>query len=75
MITISDFDMTNCKEIKIEDGFIKSIFAEKCRSFKDAELEGNTIELTTGCNAMIEFINGYKILITNSEWGSITIIK
>jgi hypothetical protein len=73
MITIEDFCFSGATEIIINDGFIKSIFLEDTESKKKL-LYSNSIEIETGGNALIEFVNGKKILITNSEWASINFV-
>lgn len=72
-----EFDKTSAQEIVINDGLIKSIWLE-CTTF-DSKSEGfdsdGVLELFTGENALIEFVNGKNLLITNSEWSFLSFLN
>lgn len=65
----SDFDFTGCKKIEVNDDFIKAIYLED--GYYDNKLIDNSLNLPTGGSALIQFMCGKVILITNSEWGSL----
>ncbi len=67
------FHKPNATEIEINDGCIKSIWVEDFPKGKNIEeMNGNIpIQLSTGCDALIEFENGKAMLISSSEWCSL----
>jgi len=81
---LPSFDFKNAIIIKVEDSKINFPFIKKFRRcIKQIYVEWNhrgeipefdedgTLELDTGGSAIIEFTNGKKLLILNSEWCSL----
>lgn len=68
-ITESYFNFNSASKIEINDGCIKCIWLEYSNT---TEFDNNKcVMLSDGNNAVIEFENGKKMLITNSEWSSL----
>ena len=65
----SDFNYNNACKVIINDGSIKCIWFENCQAQEIDE--DNSLSLSDGECALIEFTNGKKMLITNSEWCSL----
>ena len=65
----SEFNYVNASKIEINDGSINCIWLE-CSIQKEINSD-NALDLTDGYNALIEFSNGKKMIITNSEWCSL----
>ncbi|HUW07836.1 MAG TPA: hypothetical protein VMW01_16440 [Williamwhitmania sp.] len=64
-----DFNYTRAAKIDVSDGCVKCIWLERS---KETEFDNeNSVRLTDGENALIEFENGKKMIITNSEWASL----
>ncbi len=69
MITEEDFNYYGASKVEINDGCIKYVWLEDSDvTERDAD---NSLSLTDGSNALIEFANGKKMIVTNSEWGSL----
>ena len=64
-----DFDYTRASKIDVSDGCVKCVWLEESKTTKLDE--DNNVMLTDGYNALIEFENGRKMIITNSEWVSL----
>jgi hypothetical protein len=69
-----EFNYNSAKQIQINDGFIKCVWLEYITEPYSSTPKDNEVSLYDGCGALIEFENGRKILITNSEWCSLKII-
>lgn len=65
---ISDFNIQNASKVEKNDGLVKCIYFENPENVK---IDGSVIDLDHGCNVLIEFVNGTRLLITISEWGSL----
>ena len=64
-----DFNYKSASKIEINDGCVKCIWLENSNKFKlDSD---NSVMLSDSSNALIEFENGKKMIITNSEWCSL----
>ena len=64
-----DFSYNGASKVEINDGCIRCVWLE-CS--KDTTLdEDDSLILSTGCSALIEFENGKKMIVTNSEWASL----
>lgn len=69
MIAETDFNYNGASKIEVNDGSINCIWLEMSNI---TELDNeNSIYLTDGGFALIEFSNGKKMIITNSEWCSL----
>ena len=66
------FDYSMASKIDVNNGCIKCIWLEDSQR---SVLYDNSVMFTDGCNALIEFENGGKIIITNSEGGSINFMN
>lgn len=64
-----DFIYYGASKIKINDGCIICIWLEDSK-IRNLDNE-NSVNLTDGRNALIEFSNGKKMIINNSEWCSL----
>lgn len=64
-----DFNYKASSKIEINDGCVKCIWLEYSKINK-FDNEGCAV-LSDGYNALIEFENGKKMIITNSEWCSL----
>ena len=69
-----EFNYRKASKVEINDGCIKCIWLEDSTitEIKDEE-EG--LSLRTGKDAIIEFVNGKRVLITNSEWVNLVWLK
>jgi hypothetical protein len=73
-MTESDFDYENALNFEINDGCIKCIWFEECSDLERLEREYKNITEYGFCinfpglNALIEFTNGKKMIISQSEW-------
>ena len=75
LMELSMFDLSTAYKKEINDGFIKTIWLEDGGWDHVGMSDCNKrVSLQTGGNAIIEFSNGKRILITNSEWCSINFI-
>ncbi|MDH4127118.1 MAG: hypothetical protein OEV44_00080 [Spirochaetota bacterium] len=63
------FNYLTASMIEINDGCIKCIWLEYSNT-NEFDNEG-CVMLNNGDNALIEFENGKKMIITNSEWCSL----
>lgn len=70
-MTLNDFNFNNASLKKVSDGCIDQIWLEDS---EQTEIKDNCITLNDGSNALIEFTNGRKMIITNSEWSSMNFI-
>lgn len=68
---IFNFKFDDATTININDGCIKNITVENCKTKDFIKFKNNTLQLPTHGNAILEFENGKKMLITNSEWCSL----
>jgi hypothetical protein len=69
------FDLSTAYRKDINDGFINTIWLEDAGwDHVGVSDDNKEIDLQTAGNALIEFSNGKRILITNSEWCSINFI-
>ena len=66
---IEDFNYKASSKIEINDGCVKCVWLEYSKITK-FDNEGRVM-LHNGDNALIEFENGRKLIITNSEWCSL----
>jgi len=64
-----DFNYNGSSKVEINDGCINCIWLENSNT-KDLDND-KSVRLTDGHNALIEFSNGKKMIITNSEWCSL----
>jgi len=63
------FNLKDASEIKVNDGCIKSIYLQNS---KETEFDKDgSVNLSTGDNALIEFVNGKRLMINQSEWASL----
>ena len=70
---MDDFDFQAAERVLINKGGVKCIWVEECYRIS-AKIDGDgTVWLEDGGNGLIELDNGTKILVTNSEWGTITV--
>ena len=69
MEELENFDYTLASKVEINDGCIKCIWVENADKI-GFDSDGELV-FSLGYGAVIEFQNGKKMLITNSEWGSI----
>ena len=71
-----DFDLQKAYKKQINDGFINTIWLEDGNwdSTLGVSDDNTEVSLQTAGKALIEFDNGKRILITNSEWCSLYII-
>lgn len=67
-----DFNYDKSFKIDINDGCIRHILVEDGNS-DVIDKEGNIL-LPTACGAIIEFYNGKKMWVTNSEWVSLVFL-
>lgn len=69
MMEEDDFNYSRASKVEVNDGCIKCIWLE------DSEItefdSRNAVRLTDEGFALLEFENGKKMLITNSEWCSL----
>ena len=63
-----EFDFTNASKIFVNDGCIKCIYVENSDV---PNIKDNYLHLEDQGSALIEFENGKKMIITNSEWASL----
>lgn len=81
------FNFNRALELKIDDGFISSIFCErryedgtpmaKWNETKESFVldKDNEICMHAAVDYLIRFVNGREIIVNTSEWGSIIINK
>jgi hypothetical protein len=67
---LDNFKFDDSTTIEINDGVINKIIVENKKTKGFVKMENNTLELPTHGNAIIEFSNGKRMLVTNSEWCS-----
>lgn len=72
---LEDFDFSNTYKKDINDGFINRIWLEDedWDSTVGVSDDNKEVTLQTAGDAVIEFANGKRILIRNSEWCSLKI--
>lgn len=72
---LEHFDFSNTYKREINDGFISRIWLEDGNWDPTVGISDDNKEVTlqTTGNAVIEFANGKRILIKNSEWCSLII--
>lgn len=72
---LEDFDFSNTYKKEINDGFISRIWLEDedWDSTVGISDDNKEVTLQTAGDAVIEFSNGKRILIRNSEWCSLKI--
>lgn len=68
-MTESDFNYEGAYKLEINDGSINCIWFENCL-YKELD-KNKSLYLTDGHDCLIEFSNGKKMVITNSEWCSL----
>ena len=70
------FDLSTAYKKEINNGFINTIWLEDDNwdSTLGVSDDNTEVSLQTAGKALIEFANGKRILITNSEWCSLYII-
>ena len=73
-MTTDNFNFDGAITVPVNDGLIKCILVERSEC-EDVSVEDNSLSLPTASNAIIEFENGKKMLITNSEWCSLNWLK
>lgn len=69
------FDYANANEIKIDDGCIKSIFVQNENKCFDERGRLELSEFTGGGEAVMELVNGKRLMINVSEWAQLIWIK
>lgn len=69
MITETDFNYHEASKIELNDGSINCIWLESSNT-NELDID-NSVSLADGGYALIEFSNGKKMIITNSEWCSL----
>lgn len=65
------FNFESASKIEVNDGFIKCIWLQNVEYMRTPERKDEWVDLAVGGDAVIEFENGKKMYISNSEWCSV----